>query len=40
LEPEPGQSWKDFVEYYKDIESRIENLAAMGGVIYASKQSG
>jgi hypothetical protein len=40
LEPEPGQSWKDFVEYYKVIESRIENLAAMGGVIYASKQSG
>ena len=36
LEPEPGQSWKDFVEYYKNIESRIENLASMGGVIYAS----
>jgi hypothetical protein len=40
VERNPEQSWRDFVENFKDIESRIENLAAMGGVIYASKQSG
>lgn len=39
LEPEPGQSWKDFVGYYKGIESRIENLASIGGVIHESKKS-
>ena len=40
LERNPELSWRDFVENFKDIESRIENLASIGGVIYDSKKSG
>ena len=40
IDPDPDQSWSNFVEYFRDRESRIENLASIGGVIYDSKKSG